>query len=340
MHESFDDPDERFVFDAETQKIIERGKAAWKRLEDDETWSDWIATGEAFKAGRDAIRAKFFNNDPNPSGKRWADIFGDWLKESGFARIKKSTRSRLLDCIENRPAIDAWRAKIGARAFTLNHPEAVLRRWKAETQDTVEQPPKKNSKDEEIRRLLDENDSLRRQLDDVQGWKDYAAPDEMATGFAAALIKKNPEVAEQAANLVVQQVNDLLSKQKPRRKKTPIEHAADILGGGKQSARHTVNRSGTEAEAKPKFRDLREGNHHVGNQVNGSADLAAPIDEANDEETKEGDGETESVAEYRERHAFCEVCQRDGIETPAVAVRSRAGEKLASVCVDHLEEGE
>jgi len=61
-------------------------------------------------------------------------VFGQWLKETEFGEIDKSTRSRLQICIDNLPGIESWRATLPLkRRLELNHPNSVLRCWKAAT---------------------------------------------------------------------------------------------------------------------------------------------------------------------------------------------------------------
>jgi hypothetical protein len=77
-------------FSRDTQTVIERGQAAWQRLlsNEQETWSDWLAIGEAIEEASAAMmRALGLNR---PEGKRWADNFGDGLRETGFPT--KSTK--------------------------------------------------------------------------------------------------------------------------------------------------------------------------------------------------------------------------------------------------------
>ena len=89
-------------FSKDTQTVIQRGQAAWQRLlsKEQETWSDWLAIGEAIEEASTAMmRALGLNR---PEGKRWADNFGDWLTETGFHKIDKAVRSRLKKCMEHR----------------------------------------------------------------------------------------------------------------------------------------------------------------------------------------------------------------------------------------------
>jgi hypothetical protein len=82
----------------------------------------------------------------------------------------KAARSRLLTCMEHRVEVEAWRATLepGQRA-KYNHPQTVLSRWKAATQESVATPKKPTQADllaESVRQLTEENDAL---LEKIKG---------------------------------------------------------------------------------------------------------------------------------------------------------------------------
>jgi hypothetical protein len=73
---------------------------------------------------------------------------------SKLEEIDKGTRSRLIECVSNRKEIEAWLATltIGQRQ-KLNHPEAVLRRWRKATrvEKPGDAPPKQHSHVEKLK---------------------------------------------------------------------------------------------------------------------------------------------------------------------------------------------
>lgn len=120
------------TFSRDTQTLIERGQAAWQRLlsSEHETWSDWLAIGEAIEEASTAMMHGLGLN--RPEGKRWADNFGDWLRETGFYKIDKAVRSRLKKCMEHRAGIEEWRASLPVeKRVHYNHPTTVWRNWSA-----------------------------------------------------------------------------------------------------------------------------------------------------------------------------------------------------------------
>jgi hypothetical protein len=123
---------------ADRDTHIKRGQEAWKRHKNDATWLDWLAIGQALSIGRqDAMAAASTNR---PSGSAYNAAFGAWLERHGFHEIDKGDRSRLFDVMDNLPAIEQWRGTLASTLrLRLNHPNSVLRKWKAET---VVKPPK------------------------------------------------------------------------------------------------------------------------------------------------------------------------------------------------------
>jgi hypothetical protein len=149
-------------FDHDSQTIVTRGREAWQSLRNDETWEKWIEIGRAIEAGRNAIMRHLHTNQPK--GRAWSETFGAWLQENEFDQIDKGVRSRLLTCLENLPAIEAWRQTLGRTLrLQLNHPNAVCRRWQTAkampNKDPGSTPPRQNRKDVEIMRLQGELDA-------------------------------------------------------------------------------------------------------------------------------------------------------------------------------------
>jgi hypothetical protein len=161
--------------------VVRHGQEAWSRLATRErhTWEDWVLVGEALRVGRH--RAMLEAGTNKPSGSRYNDVFGEWLKATGFDAIDKGTRSRLFDCLDHRDKIERWREALPlSRRLELNHPKTVLINWqkttvadKAATEPAQLSPSAKLK--QEIVRLEDENLQLRRAGDDLFSSKDSAA---------------------------------------------------------------------------------------------------------------------------------------------------------------------
>jgi hypothetical protein len=189
--------------DSNTQTLVARGREAWATLRNDETWEKWIAIGRAIDAGRTAIMRHLHTNQPK--GRIWSEVFGDWLRENEFDQIDKGVRSRLQTCLDNLPAIEAWRQTLGLTLrLQLNHPNAVLRRWQ-----TARQTPKNGNggtpargyKDivRELQEQLDAKDREIRQLtrsrDDLTEGRDWTWHD-TPQQIAEAMLRAHPDKAK------------------------------------------------------------------------------------------------------------------------------------------------
>jgi hypothetical protein len=195
--------------DRDAERVVERGREAWASLRADETFEKWIAIGRAIEVGRsETMRALHTNR---PAGAQWSRVFGAWLAEQGFAEIDKGVRSRLQDCLDHLPEIEAWRQNIGlAQRLQLNHPNSVWRKWQAAARQPAPAPGSGpapalaagNRKDAEIMRLQEELDAaqheiarLRRSGETVSEGRDWSWQDR-PEDIAAAMLRLYPDKAK------------------------------------------------------------------------------------------------------------------------------------------------
>jgi hypothetical protein len=185
--------------DHDAERVVERGRQAWKSLRNDETFEKWIAIGRAIEIGRNETMRLLHSN--RPAGAQWSRVFGAWLAENGFDEIDKGVRSRLQNCLDNLPAIELWRQNIGlGQRLQLNHPNAVWRKWQAAKEapngaDRSTSPPP-NRKDMEIVRLQEELDAANKKLREIErqrgnitegrDWTWHDTPDAIAAAMLAA----------------------------------------------------------------------------------------------------------------------------------------------------------
>jgi hypothetical protein len=180
----------------EHQEKVRLGQEAMARQR--RGWDDWMAIGEALAVGRAEVMRKVGTNEP--IGRRYEKAMAEWLVANSFKEIDKGTRSRLLDCLEHRTEIEAWRSvRTGSERFRFNHPNTVFRKWKAAT--TV---PDANAKPrtspvaklkESIALLSEENESLRRKIERDGGDLTSMAegPNDIATADGKPSTPTQPE---------------------------------------------------------------------------------------------------------------------------------------------------
>jgi hypothetical protein len=107
---------------------IKAGQQAWERLQAHQTWDDWKAVGLALAAGRTKAMAAAQTNQPK--GSRYNKTYSNWLGARGFSDLGKSTRARLLQCMEQIGVIDAYLLTLKLeKRLKLNHPTTVLSAW-------------------------------------------------------------------------------------------------------------------------------------------------------------------------------------------------------------------
>ena len=144
--------------------IIERAREAWARHRHGAGWDDWMLIGEALTLGREfAMRAA---EAKRPEGRRYNVVMGNWLTRHGFDNMDKADRSRLMECMGHREAIEQWRNNLTAtQKLQCNYPKAVLKKWRRETGQIKTKPKKRGKTLREICLELDsENDGLREKL--------------------------------------------------------------------------------------------------------------------------------------------------------------------------------
>jgi hypothetical protein len=177
------------------------GQEAWSRLTSCQIWGDWLLVGEALAAGRtEAMRTAHTNK---PFGRRFNQEFGDWLRSSKFDSVHKTTRSQLLKCLEHRAQIESWRATLTINErVSLNHPVAVLRRWR-KTQ--AKKPDGTEPKLSAMAKLKEANIELQEQVHRLQRYsKDRApfTPQDRAkdiAGYIWRTIQRTPKLARSIA---------------------------------------------------------------------------------------------------------------------------------------------
>jgi hypothetical protein len=142
-----------------------------------------------------------FLNTNQSKGRVWSETFGQWLRENEFDQIDKGVRSRLQTCLDNLPAIEAWRQTLGLTLrLQLNHPNAVLRRWQA-AREPPRGPGSKSGKPgykDIVRDLQEQLDAANRKLrnrDDLSEGRDWTWHD-TPEQIAAAMLRLYPDKAK------------------------------------------------------------------------------------------------------------------------------------------------
>jgi hypothetical protein len=189
-----------------TNEVVRRGQEAMERKRRD--FDDWMLIAEALQVGRTEVMGSVHTNQSN--GKRYERAMAEWLVRHSFHVVDKATRKRLLECLQNRKEIEAWRASLTEpERFRFNHPDTVLRRWKAKTVVPDPNAPHKPSPvskwKAEVARLEEENHRMRREIERAGG--DLWAPEDAPEDIAIVMLEKlSPTKAERVARAILRKL--------------------------------------------------------------------------------------------------------------------------------------
>jgi hypothetical protein len=184
--------------------VVRLGQEAMARKR--RSWDDWLLIAEALQAGRTEVVHALHTNETH--GRRFEKAMGDWLIANGFKEINKATRSQLLDCLKHRTEIEKWRSQLtDSERWKFNHPDTVLRKWKAKTVMPDPKAPRKKSPfqqlNESVAKLQEENDRMRREIERGGGdlWNHNDRPRDIAR--MVILQCKSKTKAENVANEIL-----------------------------------------------------------------------------------------------------------------------------------------
>jgi hypothetical protein len=95
-------------------------------------WGDWMTIGEGLLAGRQWAMHQASTN--KPEGKGFIMAYSEWLKRFKVDDMDKSDRAKLLQIMEERPAVEEWRASLTLHErLRCNNPTVAWRKWTAAT---------------------------------------------------------------------------------------------------------------------------------------------------------------------------------------------------------------
>ena len=151
-------------------RVSRLGTEAWRRLKKTKDYNDWLKVGEALTVGREWAMNQAQTNTPD--GKAYNMAFGEWMLQYKLNDMDKGDRSRLFEVMAALPMIEEWRRTMTTtERLKLNHPNAVLRKWKAAWEVPDKSKPAKSAKpglrdsvaqlSEEVLHLKNENVRLK-----------------------------------------------------------------------------------------------------------------------------------------------------------------------------------
>jgi hypothetical protein len=185
-------------------EVVRLGQEAMDRKR--RSWADWLLIAEALQAGRTEVMRALHTNEPH--GRRFEKAMGEWLIANKFKEINKATRCQLFDCLKHKIELEKWRARLtDSERWKFNHPDTVLRKWKASTVVPNPNAPLRVSAfqklNESVRTLQEDNDRMRREIERGGGdlWNSDDRPKDIAKIILGKLTKTKAEkVAREILN--------------------------------------------------------------------------------------------------------------------------------------------
>jgi hypothetical protein len=150
----------------ERERACRQGAQAWKRLKGESSWHDWLKVGTALQIGREWAMQQ--SDASAPQGKGYNLAFGEWLVTHKFNDMDKSERARLFEVMDNLGSIEEWRATLPLnQRLKFNHPNTVLRRWKAAFEPEKPKTGKPTLRDNVVR-LEEEGDAKDKRISELE----------------------------------------------------------------------------------------------------------------------------------------------------------------------------
>jgi hypothetical protein len=212
----------------ERDRVARQGMQAWARLKKGKSWTDWLQVGEALQVGRDWAMNQAGTN--RPEGKAYNVVFGEWLAKYKLDDMDKGDRSRLFAVMDNLPAIDAWRLTLTlTERLKLNHPQAVLRKWKS----FMEPEKPKSNKLTPTERIMAAEEASFAKDKEIADLKAHIADLEAARGLQSGEANPHSLIGLDAGKIV-----DLILELPASTKKAVLHDLEREMEGNKTEAPH------------------------------------------------------------------------------------------------------
>jgi hypothetical protein len=190
--------------------IEEIGKAAmlaWSRIKKTHSklWGEWMVIGEGLIEGRRWAMQQA--GADAPEGKGYVIAFGEYLKRYKLDDMDKSDRAKLLQLMEERPAVEEWRAQLPTnQRRDLNNPTLVYRKWQKDTK--VAKPKPKGQGDARARAMVAQQQERIQELEEELQGRVGLSPDDSAEYVAGVILEMfSPDEAEAIARLILARVS-------------------------------------------------------------------------------------------------------------------------------------
>src|SRR4029077_3568183 len=186
-------------------------RKAWTQIKSAESkmWAHWMVVGEGLYEGRRWAMQQAGTD--KPEGKGYTLAYSEWLKRCRIEDMDASDRAKLLQIMEERPAIEEWRAGLPTNVRrSLNNPTTVWRRWKKDTK--VEKPKKRGQGDARARATVEEQQARIEELEEAR-----PKPDASPAEVADRIVTLYPDTAREIAELILKALPKPTADERARR---------------------------------------------------------------------------------------------------------------------------
>jgi hypothetical protein len=151
----------------ECDRVSRLGSEAWTRLKKCKDYNDWLKVGEALLVGREWAMNQAQTN--KPEGKCYNLCFSKYLQRYKLDDMDKGDRSRLFQMMDALPQIEEWRRTLPlTERLKLNHPNAILRNFKAAFEAPDPPKPVKPGLRDSVVELSEENMQLKAHITELE----------------------------------------------------------------------------------------------------------------------------------------------------------------------------
>ena len=180
-------------------------RKAWGQIKSTNTklWSHWMIVGEGLIEGRRWAMQQAGTD--KPEGKGYTLAYSEWLKRFKVDDMDQSDRAKLLKIMEERPAIEEWRASLATNVRRdLNNPTVVYRKWQKDTK--VAKPKPKGKGDARARAMVEQQQARIEELEQELQDKLVIGLDETPVTVASKIREAFPDAAKQIGQLLLKPV--------------------------------------------------------------------------------------------------------------------------------------
>jgi hypothetical protein len=170
------------------EQAYRRIKRAESRL-----YGDWMVVGEGLLAGR--RWAQQVAGSAEPRGRAYNTAYSEWLNHyRGIRDLDDAARAVLLKIMEERPAIEQWRASLTEpQRRRLNHPTTVWRKFNARARTPASRPRRNASRIAvEHEQAIARMDELTQEVESLRSREQSTGVDQLVDALIAHIEQSGP----------------------------------------------------------------------------------------------------------------------------------------------------